>query len=318
MRRFLKAKNSKYFSLFFLLLVGGVFLVSGYLSYLDLPYSGNDVVRQYQFTKFSSSKPDPETIILGDSSAGNAINAKLLTELSGQNTVNLALTGSFGLVGSYNMLRQAMRFFPQLKKVVILQSENTWNREILSQAYFDTAKKLNSPKENIYRTSYLIDMLEYRTHPKEIYQTIKYILRKNDGAPIDFSFDYIEQNSDTYSNQRKIFNKEEKLSVGFSDSNKTIFKLIGEYCRDQKLQCVFAHGPILEDLYNNSSEQIQLIHGYLESQESLIYLETDLTFPISMMGDTQEHIDTQFKDQVTQMYFERLWPLFFEEGKVKG
>jgi hypothetical protein len=63
---------------------------------------------KYQELKIESLS-DVDTVILGDSSVGFALDARAFSELSGRKTVNLALTGyNYGFPGAYALLNQLL------------------------------------------------------------------------------------------------------------------------------------------------------------------------------------------------------------------
>src|SRR5262249_16834400 len=66
-------------------------------------------VKLLRYQKQKLARSHAALVLVGDSSLGNAIDAELLSQLSGKPTINLALTGSHGFEGAYNMLRRAFR-----------------------------------------------------------------------------------------------------------------------------------------------------------------------------------------------------------------
>ena len=127
---FKKEIRGSIFTNFFLLVIVLISAGMVILYWVDIPsYSnGNDVLRQYQFAKLETFQGDINTIIVGDSSAGNAIDAELFSELSQGKTINTSLTLSFGLVGSLNMSKQALAKHPEIKNIIIIQTLGIWNQ----------------------------------------------------------------------------------------------------------------------------------------------------------------------------------------------
>ena len=78
-----KLNNKKYVkSILFILIL--VYSTSFILNQMDFILSDNDVIKNYQLKKINSSNlSNINTIIIGDSSGGNAIDAKLFSQLSG-------------------------------------------------------------------------------------------------------------------------------------------------------------------------------------------------------------------------------------------
>src|SRR5687767_8650401 len=89
-----------------LLLAAAAALVLGSLA-LDrspLPYQA---LFDYQAAKLEG--PPADTIFVGDSTLGHAIDAELWSALSGRRAVNLALTGVYGYEGGYNFIERSLR-----------------------------------------------------------------------------------------------------------------------------------------------------------------------------------------------------------------
>ena len=94
--------------------------------------------------KIESAREPVETIIVGDSSAGNAIDATLFSELSGGQTLNLALSRLHGFEGSLNMAKQARKLHPEIKNIVFVQSLDMWALTFSREGFFKTEKGIDT------------------------------------------------------------------------------------------------------------------------------------------------------------------------------
>jgi len=95
------------------IIVSGFAYYFAFNTYALLPY---EQLYQYQVGKISQADKF-DTIFIGDSSLGNLIDAEYFSEETGQKAMNLALMGSYGYAGSYNMLKRAYAKNPDLKNV---------------------------------------------------------------------------------------------------------------------------------------------------------------------------------------------------------
>ena len=90
--------------LFFIVLT---YTSSFLLNRLGLRITNNDVIADYQIQKIDDKEFDEiDTIFVGDSSLGNAIDKKLFNSISKLRSENLSLTGSYGIAGSLGMIKK--------------------------------------------------------------------------------------------------------------------------------------------------------------------------------------------------------------------
>ena len=197
--------NNKIFVKSILLILIVIYLTSFILNRMDLSMTDNDVIRNYQLEKINSSNfSNINTIIIGDSSGGNAIDSKLFSELSGLNTKNICLTGSWGLVGSLGILKKSIEKNENIKNIIIIHTLDIWEREF--------------PKESILELFTLSDILEnkyvdnnaifgFLFNPKEIFWHAKFAKKTFFDSEInnliDYENDYIKQGESKYSNGKK-------------------------------------------------------------------------------------------------------------------
>ncbi len=287
-------------------LIGVTFYCSYYLRSLDLPYQGTDVLRQYQVAKLQNTN-DIELIVVGDSSGGNGIDAAHLSELSGLTSANLTLNGSFGLIGSYNMIRHALETQPDLEVVVIINTPDTWSREFNEEAYLSTLYELpHIDFYSVFLGKYHQDSFKHLFNPKEIVWYIQYQLYGTLKLK-DIENDYIKQADEKYSNGGRTY--EDGASIISSEVNwkhLRIFELTGELCDSHKLTCIFINGPMHERFYDENSEAIHTILAKIKNTDGITVIDTIFTYPEEKMGDSEDHVDPQYKNENTKVYFESI------------
>ncbi len=97
----------KYLKIFIFVSCTSIFLLSIFAFkslFLDNMF-GYQKLYDYQLKKLSTQE-DVDTIFIGDSSLGNAINADLISRQGSIKALNLALNGNYGYAGPYNMLKK--------------------------------------------------------------------------------------------------------------------------------------------------------------------------------------------------------------------
>jgi hypothetical protein len=310
-----KNLNSKAFVFSLVGAFFGTIVLSFVIFQLDLASSDNDIIRRYQREKIVSTSTI-QTLIVGDSSAGNAIDAAYYTEISGSQTQNIALTGSFGLVGTYEMIDQALRLHPELENIIIIHTLDIWRRPFAKEGVFELRRGRNLAfwSEFFSRNPY-IEYLEYASQIKNILRAgrviathtplVRFIPASTQIISIDKEYDYLKQETSTYKNGGKILKGSEKLSNLVEEKNYAVFEKIDTWCKENKINCIFAHGPIHETVYQNSLAEILSINNAIRETQSLIILEDIFFYENDKIGDSINHIDVSIKREVTQQYYEK-------------
>ena len=275
------------------------------LNKLDLNLNGNDVIRNYQLSKINDSDfNDVSTVIIGDSSGGNAIDAKYFSKLTKHKTKNLSLTGSWGVSGSLGMLKRAYTKNPNIKNVIIIHGLDVWSR--------------NSSKESIlefFSLSEIIDeinissLFSYYFNPKEVLWNSRYFIKKMlnlnaSGWEIDLQYDYIQQKNKRYSNNGKNINNESSLnSVKLSNDKRKELNMFQNFCHKNNLNCIFANGPIHQTTSNNSILFYNYLRSNIYNAFTITYIDKIFEYDNYKMGDSKDHIDVKYKDSTTYDYF---------------
>ncbi len=303
---FKKRINNKIFVKSILLILVVIYLISFILNRMDLSMTDNDVIRNYQLEKIDSSNfSNINTIIIGDSSGGNAIDSKLFSELSGLNTKNICLTGSWGLVGSLGILKKSIEKNENIKNIIIIHTLDIWEREF--------------PKESILELFTLSDILEnkyvdnnaifgFLFNPKEIFWHAKIAKKTFFDSEInnliDYENDYIKQGESKYSNGKKHIKQNYSFdNLRFSESKILELNYLQNYCLSKNLNCIFVHGPIHEQVSKNSTQYINYLNTNLKKLIKIKYYLNVFSYPNSKMGDSHDHIDVEFKKESTRDYF---------------
>ena len=94
--------------------------------------SGEARLLRTQLDRLEAAK-EIDVVLLGDSSLGNAVDARAWSRESGKNVLALPLAGYFGYEGTLNMLRRVLRHDrPEL--VVVMQTIELASRELATRA----------------------------------------------------------------------------------------------------------------------------------------------------------------------------------------
>ena len=296
-------EDYKSFVFWFVGLVGACTILLALVTYglfgKDLPYTENDLVRQYQIHKLTNI-PDIQLLVVGDSSAGNAIDAALLSSLTGVHAENVALTGSFGIEGSTNMIRQALHAGQPVRYVLVVETLDIWHRSYPEQGIIDTSRGLpDDPEFSFSRAT----LWKYLFNPKQIQWAVNFYL--HEPIPFVISNDYRKQNADTYASGVRIVTNAGLPTEIDSTKQKAITDL-GRLCLRERLICVYAHGPLHENVALQSQATLAAVNALLARVPGLAAVPDLPTFPNQKIGDSIDHVAPAFKQESTRIYAQML------------
>lgn len=271
------------------------FLLSSIFYHINLTRTDNGIIKNNRFHKLSDSAyQDTQTIILGDSSAGNALDEISYSKLAQAKTANLALTGSFGIVGTYNMLQSGYNSFPQLKNVIIMQTLDIWRRPYSEEGNLETLRDIDEKILNGYLAQ-LFNM-----------NNIKFFLQQyqNSIDPPFIENDFLSQNTNTYANGMKKFETTWTIKDKIDPINLMYYKKIDDFCKIKSLKCIYIHGPLIKPLYENSVHEIQLIQTSLASSSQNIIFHSDIILlDTNQTGDATDHVEKTMKQTIGNQFF---------------
>ncbi len=308
----------KKFSVTFVLAIFFTLFLSELLYVLDKGASDNDVIRRYQLDKIKQAR-GIDTLIVGDSSAGNAIDAAHFSELSGRSTMNVALTGSFGLPGSLIMMDKAFEEHPEIKNIIIIHAVEIWSKPFPEPGVFELARGRDLKRWAPFVEHPSMRYIEYSVKLNNIVQAISNIffqtslathipseiLQRRVGVIL---FDYIQQQRKTFSNGQK------KLTSDVLDGlvdvrNQQVYLEIDAWCGERNVYCLYLHGPLLEDVHTNSLGFIEKINDFLALKSLHIRPFPEVPYyEAGDMGDSINHVLPSRKKDVTRGYFNMVAP----------
>jgi hypothetical protein len=275
------------FNLFVSLFLLSVIYIS---VYLKLNSREHDLLF-YQLNKLENNSY--ETIFLGDSTLGNAIDSKLWEDLTGKSSANLALTGSVSFEGSLALLEKSK--MDKLKNVYIFTGTDIWMRPV-SQGY-DDVNKFDKKKENLY---FLITKNLNQNDFKRILRELFNVHKNHEFYPKIVN-DYIKQNNKTDIKKLK-FNFDEKK---INEQKIFYLKKINKFCVENKIKCIHLHGPII----NSFCEKFEY-RNYI-SRVNKILKDNDIIFSPDVIcinsnevGDGEDHVGPEYKKKYTIKYLD--------------
>lgn len=306
----MKILRSKQWIYVFFISVGAILSLSIFINLMDYPTNNNDIIRQYQLNKLNTVNEKIDTIFVGDSSCGNAIDSKYFDKLAHTRSMNLALTGSFGIEGSLNMIKKTYKQHTSIQNVIIIQTLDIWRREFSKIGFFDTLFLVTDllDTQNALNTNLVKPYLTYLFNPKELIWMAQWMLGEKHQFTIDREYDFLRQNKIKYSNRTEGINISKHLISPFlNEKIKTMYTLVDRYCEENNLNCIYMHGPIIDKVSQNSEEAIENINRFIiHNSKTITFLPVVFSYPQKMIGDAPDHITPIYKQRVTEEYFRQL------------
>ena len=271
--------------------------LAAYLSDARFPYL---VLQRHQEAKLT---PDEtvETLLVGDSSLGNAIDADQFSRETGSRAVSLALTGLYGYAGSENMLARAAEVFPNLRTVVIVNTPDMLARERSSRGALLTLG--SAGRLTRLDRADALDAIAEAFRLLFSREVAGYLLDRPPPAPPDvLDGDYIRQ-----AERRATPRLATRTPADVRPEKLRALARLAQTADDLGLDAVYVHGPLWED-------QLLADGAYLDAAERAI-ASTGLTFvpgfepiPTDRLGDSADHVAREDRAAVTARYAARLAP----------
>lgn len=280
------------------------------LRILDLEFTDNDLIRSYQTSKLVEADQCIDTIFVGDSSLGNAINSKVFDEIVGTSSLNLALTGGWGVYGSAGMTELALKNSPCLKNVVIFQSLYTWNKKQSSEAILEFMSFPNQLSLLGYERV-VAGYLNFREYLWATKLGLGLILNRNFGGDysIDYKYDYLEQIELNYPKPKS--SQFKKISDdGLHEEKYQALVYFNSVCQWYSLNCILTHGPIYKPVADESSNAIEIINSQIERVVSFKFVSEVMGLDYESLTNNQDHVVHDLKDDVTGRYASLLMDAF--------
>jgi hypothetical protein len=252
----------------------------------------------YQVEKIKEV-PACDIVFVGDSSLGNAIDAEYFTELSGFSSMNLALAGSYGYAGSYNMAKRAIeQLSPKL--LIVVHTPGMMGRGDALKGFLLSAPKFSDLRE--LRLDQQMSLLNSVGEMAFEHGTFKVnFLSWTGSKPIktEFEEDYIKQGPRIHPTGFERGCGPTVQDTGF------FLQRLSELCLNNQVDLVYMHGPMYDVMLDRSKEY--LTEASSRIIEMKIPLVPDLVrIPASELGDSYDHVHPDFKRLYTEKYYHSL------------
>jgi hypothetical protein len=285
----------------------GLLVVAHLVSYLvwNKSFDHDDFLFRTQINKLATTKTPVQTVIIGDSAAGLGLDAETFSTLSGQPTLNVALTRLNGFTSSLMMLKQTRFYHPEVKNVIIVQSLDIWNLPFSREWFFRTEKGIATDEidSHFFPTYKWLDRIAYRSDFKWLYRYAKFVVS---GTPqFAIEHDYIKINlNKTYHNGKLVM---EPVGIPVTTLDQTVkdgYPLLDTYCATEHLNCIYVSAPLHETTYQHTGQKtFDLIYNFLDTAKTIHVVPTIFDEPNEYMLDSISHLYPEYRTEVTRQYY---------------
>lgn len=293
--------------------------ILGYRYWIVRDVSDQDIslsqITIYQEAKIEALEPGAvDTVFLGDSSLGNAINVRVFDREIGTRSVNLALTGSYGHAGALVFLRKMLARQPKLKNVILFFSVDAMGWGMNPQGrFFMTASPVEPALNRQDQVKLLLTYLGNLTQGREAAAFAKKIARNKamiELPPELVRDDYIIAQAKISPQSPDIMRY--RFPTVEAVENTPYLKEIGRICRDRKLRCYYAQGPIMKELLTDNEAEKEYLGAAIRKIASYD-IQIINTKPYAMsqeeIGDSIFHLSHDYRDTYTLQFAKALKPL---------
>lgn len=260
----------------------------------------------YQIEKLEKTD-QLDVLLVGDSSLGNAIDARQWQKLLKRNVMSLALTGDFGYGGSFAMLARAVKRHTP-KKVLIFHTLDNATLPVAHSGVFFAAEGWETlravPFLPLLETAFSVDVTHH------------ILLQLATDNVSTFKHDYTA-NRDTiaaldYFPQRErkdagIYKSSPALMAANIPSNRDFYlRKIAALCKGRKIDCLYVHGPLINYVCGPSASYVSHLSALVRRAGVDVAAQTPICLEPHQMGDAWDHVALEHRPDISKAYLKRV------------
>lgn len=275
---------------------------------------GCDLVK-YQEFKMATASPNVETVFLGDSSLGYALDAKAFSKLDGKLTLNLALTGwNYGFPAAYSLLVELLKKV-RPKNVVISLTPQDFIESIAALDDLPLRGFIQASRQNphiLFSISPLISwrvsalIFKYAFDKRYLLDGIRYASGQTEPiAPYFEKFDYLPPINEAIN----VNLPPDVWTLPVTHDYDAFFQKMAELCHQENLNCLYLHSTLFKKTAEKNRAFIEELGNRIERAGIRVPYKMPIEIPDSEIGNTINHVLPQYRQLYTQKFFELLSPL---------
>jgi len=263
----------------------------------------------FQSAKLAAAPEQIDLLLVGDSSLGNGVNAKTVAARSGKTVLNLALAGAtLGVPAIETQLRAAVKR-SKIKNLVLMLSPETYRRKftanddgfVLANGG-NPLRILGLPPELAFEAGDALIRFLFDSGVQA--DGMRYLLTgKRDLGDCTgcADLDYIAQDPDKGPGDGEL----REWSGPFDDFDPFLNR-IAALCRENGINCLYMHGPILHLPLELNPGFVTKINAKVEQAGLRLVAPEPITIAPSDIGDSVNHV----RPDLREVYTEKIYALF--------
>lgn len=308
---------NRYLLTFFAILVAGfgVFAATSAYRYWVLRDLDDDE-RLGQLVRYQEEKIERlpansvDTVFIGDSSLGNALDVGIFDAATQTRSVSLALAGNFGYGGGLVLLerlaeRQTLRNVVLFYSIDAMALGAEYNGYFFTSPYPFEADISWNGKLGLLRT-YATRLLNGQSVTRLLYRLVSDKSLTSGLPPELYADDYVVSRA-----QIKLSDITYHVPQRANPKSATFLAVIGRLCKARKWNCVYVHGPVLaKSLAASQHSEVYLAQAraMIEATGIRTAADTPLTMEDDERGDTVFHVSIVHRPDFTRRHAKLLRP----------
>jgi len=265
-----------------------------------------DALVRYQLERIAL--PDPvHTLLVGDSSLGNAVSAPLFSAVTGRPALSLALTGSFGVQGSVNMALRAMQHHPEIRNVVFFQTldifqrrSGTWPYATVDPWCPQTWRSI-AVSDGVTAIDVLAGYLQFVTDLGHLRHGMTDMTPELSAGTL-----YTEQADSRFNNGGRTLGVKNWITGTPRERVVQALDEFAAYCAARGVRCIFVFGPMHEEVIAHSAGYVREVWRLLNKTRHLTVVPELFPLSADRLGDSEDHVAPEFQAETTRQYARRL------------
>lgn len=250
---------------------------------------------QHEQLQKIAAAPRVDVVLVGDSTLGNAIDARAWSRATGLQVLSVPLTGRYGYAGSLNLLRRVLaRHDPGI--VIVMQAFDMPTRRVAWDGLLFTAAawsdlagaplwRVVPPLANLDLT---VGMIQSLLRPP---------------PPVLFDAQgYVPQNRATAMRRRALAEVDLPSADEIRPEKQRYLREIGAACRNAGSRCIYLHGPYPSPQCEASSAYREAADRFVATAGLIPAPGTPVCLPREAVGDAEDHVMPEMKAHYSEVY----------------
>jgi hypothetical protein len=262
----------------------------------------------YQIDKLERAEA-VDVLLVGDSSLGNAVDARTWSRDLDRPVLSLALTGTYGYGGSLNMIRRTLRRNAP-KAIVLFHTVKLMAREDQGQGALMTAENLSDL--DVVRPSAIWSSLVNLAMPFNVAGSL--LWKQSDKRASYIETDYVPQAA-PWSQTRSPPPPAVLDPSGLVAEHRRFLEAIGKLCAQYAVPCLYVHGPLGQWECDRSERFVAAVNTIVKDSGLTPVAGTPVCIAWPELGDAEDHVHPAAKARFSARYLALVAPFLGDKSR---